>query len=125
MTPLKWMTSLAKVLLTVSLLELTIFFLFEKNKRPLSQDFVHKSFLRPPAYLLFSCAFTFSILIITNLTLAFALSPENSFKSCVLSWFFLWHLIWLSVMQLRNYLFIGTLNPMLNRLANQDPDTGK
>ncbi|XP_022540626.2 solute carrier family 43 member 3a [Astyanax mexicanus] len=48
---------------------------------------------------------------------------DNSFKSCVLSWFFLWHLIWLSVMQLRHYLFIGTLNPMLNRLANQDPDT--
>ncbi|XP_062334090.1 solute carrier family 43 member 3a [Osmerus eperlanus] len=44
-----------------------------------------------------------------------------SFRSCVLSWFFLWHLIWLSVMQLRHYLFIGTLNPMLNRLANNDP----
>ncbi|XP_026790824.1 solute carrier family 43 member 3a [Pangasianodon hypophthalmus] len=50
-------------------------------------------------------------------------SKDSSFKSCVLSWFFLWHLIWLSVMQLRHYLFIGTLNPMLNRLANQDPDT--
>uniref|UniRef100_A0A8C1LLT3 Solute carrier family 43 member 3-like n=1 Tax=Cyprinus carpio TaxID=7962 RepID=A0A8C1LLT3_CYPCA len=47
---------------------------------------------------------------------------SNSFRSCVLSWFFLWHLIWLSVMQLRHYFFIGTLNPMLNRLANQDPD---
>ncbi|XP_044047173.1 solute carrier family 43 member 3a isoform X2 [Siniperca chuatsi] len=43
-----------------------------------------------------------------------------SFRSCVLSWFFLWHLLWLSVMQLRHYLFIGTLNPMLNRLANND-----
>uniref|UniRef100_A0A8B9LKK4 Solute carrier family 43 member 3a n=1 Tax=Astyanax mexicanus TaxID=7994 RepID=A0A8B9LKK4_ASTMX len=50
-------------------------------------------------------------------------APSVDFKSCVLSWFFLWHLIWLSVMQLRHYLFIGTLNPMLNRLANQDPDT--
>uniref|UniRef100_A0A671KCH1 Solute carrier family 43 member 3-like n=1 Tax=Sinocyclocheilus anshuiensis TaxID=1608454 RepID=A0A671KCH1_9TELE len=49
-------------------------------------------------------------------------SPIDSFRSCVLSWFFLWHLIWLSVMQLRHYFFIGTLNPMLNRLANQDPD---
>lgn len=58
------------------------------------------------------------------------LKPENappsddsvvSFRSCVLSWFFLWHLIWLSVMQLRHYLFIGTLNPMLSRLANSDP----
>ncbi|XP_031415741.1 solute carrier family 43 member 3a isoform X2 [Clupea harengus] len=46
---------------------------------------------------------------------------ETSFRSCFLSWFFLWHLLWLSVMQLRHYLFIGTLNPMLNRLANQDP----
>ncbi|XP_048052824.1 solute carrier family 43 member 3a isoform X2 [Megalobrama amblycephala] len=48
-------------------------------------------------------------------------SEKDSFKSCVLSWLFLWHLIWLSVMQLRHYFFIGTLNPMLNRLANQDP----
>uniref|UniRef100_A0A671S7F9 Solute carrier family 43 member 3-like n=1 Tax=Sinocyclocheilus anshuiensis TaxID=1608454 RepID=A0A671S7F9_9TELE len=47
---------------------------------------------------------------------------DDDFRSCVLSWFFLWHLIWLSVMQLRHYFFIGTLNPMLNRLANQDPD---
>ncbi|XP_038570292.1 solute carrier family 43 member 3a [Micropterus salmoides] len=45
-----------------------------------------------------------------------------SFRSCVLSWFFLWHLVWLSIMQLRHYLFIGTLNPMLNRLANNDPN---
>ncbi|XP_017318602.2 solute carrier family 43 member 3a isoform X1 [Ictalurus punctatus] len=51
------------------------------------------------------------------------LSKDRSFKSCVLSWFFLWHLMWLSLMQLRHYLFIGTLNPMLNRLANQDPAT--
>uniref|UniRef100_A0A8C7L7J0 Solute carrier family 43 member 3a n=1 Tax=Oncorhynchus kisutch TaxID=8019 RepID=A0A8C7L7J0_ONCKI len=43
-----------------------------------------------------------------------------SFRSCVQSWFFLWHLVWLSVMQLRHYLFIGTLNPMLNRLADND-----
>lgn len=47
-----------------------------------------------------------------------------SFRSCVLSWCFLWHLVWLSVMQLRHYLFIGTLNPMLNRLANNDPSLG-
>ncbi|KAF7663147.1 hypothetical protein LDENG_00216880 [Lucifuga dentata] len=43
-----------------------------------------------------------------------------SFRSCVLSWFFLCQLLWLSIMQLRHYLFIGTLNPMLNRLANND-----
>lgn len=47
-----------------------------------------------------------------------------SFKSCVLSWFFLWHLVWLSIMQLRHYFFIGTLNPTLNRLARNDPDLG-
>uniref|UniRef100_A0A3P9HX34 Solute carrier family 43 member 3a n=1 Tax=Oryzias latipes TaxID=8090 RepID=A0A3P9HX34_ORYLA len=45
----------------------------------------------------------------------------RSFQSCVLSWFFLWHLAWLSIMQLRLYLFIGTLNPTLERLANNDP----
>ncbi|KAI3352774.1 hypothetical protein L3Q82_019351 [Scortum barcoo] len=45
-----------------------------------------------------------------------------SFRSCVLSWFFLWHLVWLSIMQLRHYFFIGTLNPMLSRLSNNDPD---
>ncbi|XP_068445528.1 solute carrier family 43 member 3a [Clinocottus analis] len=43
-----------------------------------------------------------------------------SFRSCVLSWFFLWHVLWLSIMQLRHYLFISTLNSMLNRLANGD-----
>uniref|UniRef100_A0A667WK20 Solute carrier family 43 member 3 n=1 Tax=Myripristis murdjan TaxID=586833 RepID=A0A667WK20_9TELE len=53
-------------------------------------------------------------------THTYALCPV-SFRSCVLSWFFLWHLLWLSIMQLRHYLFIGTLNPMLNRLANKDP----
>ncbi|XP_070684313.1 solute carrier family 43 member 3a [Pempheris klunzingeri] len=46
---------------------------------------------------------------------------EVSFRSCVLSWFFLCHVLWLSIMQLRHYLFIGTLNPMLNRLANNEP----
>ncbi|KAJ8367003.1 hypothetical protein AAFF_G00333960 [Aldrovandia affinis] len=44
-----------------------------------------------------------------------------SFMRSVLSWFFLWHLVWLSVMQLRHYLFIGTLNPMLTRLTKGDP----
>ncbi|XP_040002628.1 LOW QUALITY PROTEIN: solute carrier family 43 member 3a [Xiphias gladius] len=45
-----------------------------------------------------------------------------SFQSCVWSWFFLWHLLWLSIMQLRHYLFIGTLNPMLHRMANNSPN---
>nr|XP_056706809.1 equilibrative nucleobase transporter 1 [Euleptes europaea] len=40
-----------------------------------------------------------------------------SFWSCVCSKLFFWHLVWLSVMQLRHYLFIGTLNPMLEQLV--------
>ncbi|XP_028816144.1 solute carrier family 43 member 3b [Denticeps clupeoides] len=47
--------------------------------------------------------------------------PEKSFWSCVLSRFFLFHLLWISVIQLRHYLFIGTLNPMLIRLTEGDP----
>ncbi|XP_053361455.1 solute carrier family 43 member 3b [Clarias gariepinus] len=46
---------------------------------------------------------------------------DRSFKSCLVSWFFIWHLLWLSIMQLRHYLFIGTLNPMLNHLTAGDP----
>ncbi|XP_063145157.1 equilibrative nucleobase transporter 1 isoform X2 [Candoia aspera] len=46
--------------------------------------------------------------------------PVKSFWRCVFSMLFFWHLIWLSVMQLRHYLFIGTLNPMLTKLANKD-----
>uniref|UniRef100_A0A8C6X0Z3 Solute carrier family 43 member 3 n=1 Tax=Naja naja TaxID=35670 RepID=A0A8C6X0Z3_NAJNA len=46
--------------------------------------------------------------------------PVKSFWKCVFSMLFFWHLIWLSVMQLRHYLFIGTLNPMLRKLANED-----
>lgn len=42
-----------------------------------------------------------------------------------MSWFFLWHLLWLSIMQLRHFFFIGTLNPTLNRLARNDPHLGE
>ncbi|KAK2815653.1 hypothetical protein Q5P01_026120 [Channa striata] len=45
-----------------------------------------------------------------------------SFRSCVLSWFFFCNLLWLSIMELRHHLFIGTLNSMLNRLANNEPN---
>ncbi|XP_075698351.1 equilibrative nucleobase transporter 1 [Rhinoderma darwinii] len=45
---------------------------------------------------------------------------EVSFRSCVLSSLFGWHLIWLSLMQLRHYLFIGTLNPTITRLSGGD-----
>ncbi|XP_072494735.1 equilibrative nucleobase transporter 1 [Notamacropus eugenii] len=47
-------------------------------------------------------------------------SDPPSFRSCLLSWRFFWHLVWLSLMQLWHYLFIGTLNPMLNHLAHGD-----
>ncbi|XP_044060872.1 solute carrier family 43 member 3-like isoform X2 [Siniperca chuatsi] len=49
------------------------------------------------------------------------LKQEKSFRECCLSWLFVWHLLWLSVMQLRHYLFIGTLNPMLQRLTAGEP----
>uniref|UniRef100_M4A5Q1 Solute carrier family 43 member 3b n=1 Tax=Xiphophorus maculatus TaxID=8083 RepID=M4A5Q1_XIPMA len=55
-----------------------------------------------------------------NFVSLFALS-EKTFRECLLSRFFLWHLLWLSVMQLRHYLFIGTLNPMLQRLTGGQP----
>ncbi|XP_078392443.1 equilibrative nucleobase transporter 1-like [Cetorhinus maximus] len=44
----------------------------------------------------------------------------RSFRSCILSKLFLTHLLWISIMQLRHYLFIGTLNPMLTLLAGGD-----
>ncbi|KAM4846967.1 equilibrative nucleobase transporter 1 [Thomomys bottae] len=44
----------------------------------------------------------------------------RSFRSCVLSWRFTWHLVWLSLIQLWHYLFIGTLNSLLTNLAGGD-----
>lgn len=35
------------------------------------------------------------------------------------------HVAWLSLMQLRHYLFIGTLNPLLDHLARGDPHLGR
>lgn len=46
---------------------------------------------------------------------------EKSFRECLMSRLFVLHLLWLSVMQLRHYLFIGTLNPMLQRLTEGEP----
>ncbi|XP_049441725.1 equilibrative nucleobase transporter 1-like [Epinephelus fuscoguttatus] len=46
---------------------------------------------------------------------------EKSFRECLMSRFFVWHVVWLSVMLLRHYLFIGTLNPMLQRLTGGEP----
>ncbi|XP_015255257.1 PREDICTED: solute carrier family 43 member 3-like [Cyprinodon variegatus] len=57
----------------------------------------------------------------TPLTEKASIKQEKTFRECLLSRFFIWHLLWLSVMQLRHYLFIGTLNPMLQRLTEGDP----
>ncbi|KAM8813958.1 equilibrative nucleobase transporter 1 [Rhynchonycteris naso] len=48
--------------------------------------------------------------------------PEEprSFRSYALSRRFAWHLVWLSVIQLWHYLFIGTLNSLLTNLASGD-----
>uniref|UniRef100_A0A673B5T7 Solute carrier family 43 member 3 n=1 Tax=Sphaeramia orbicularis TaxID=375764 RepID=A0A673B5T7_9TELE len=61
-----------------------------------------------------SAGFVLSISIISH-----GLS-EKSFRECLLSRFSFCVTVWLSVMQLRSYLFIGTLNPMLQRLADGD-----
>uniref|UniRef100_A0A8C8YY39 Solute carrier family 43 member 3 n=1 Tax=Prolemur simus TaxID=1328070 RepID=A0A8C8YY39_PROSS len=44
----------------------------------------------------------------------------RSFWSYVFSQRFAWHLVWLSVIQLYHYLFIGTLNSLLTSLAGRD-----
>ncbi|KAM7085283.1 equilibrative nucleobase transporter 1 isoform 1-T3 [Molossus nigricans] len=48
------------------------------------------------------------------------LEEPRSFWSYVFSRRFAWHLVWLSVIQLWHYLFIGTLNSLLTNLANDD-----
>ncbi|XP_051022599.1 equilibrative nucleobase transporter 1 [Acomys russatus] len=45
---------------------------------------------------------------------------QHSFLSCVLSRRFVLHVVWLSIIQLWHYLFIGTLNPLLTNLAGGD-----
>lgn len=52
-------------------------------------------------------------------------TPGTPFRACACSWLFAWHVAWLSVMQLRHYLFIGTLNPQLEHLARGDHALGK
>ncbi|NXX24949.1 S43A3 protein, partial [Nicator chloris] len=47
-------------------------------------------------------------------------APGTPFRACACSWLFVSHVTWLSVMQLRHYLFIGTLNPQLEHLAHGD-----
>ncbi|XP_072913692.1 equilibrative nucleobase transporter 1-like [Hemitrygon akajei] len=45
-----------------------------------------------------------------------------SFANCIFSRLYLTHLLWLSLIQLRHFLFIGTLNPMLNLMTDGDPN---
>lgn len=52
-------------------------------------------------------------------------APGVPFGACVRSWLFAWHVAWLSAMQLRHYLFIGTLNPLLDHLAQGDAQLGR
>uniref|UniRef100_A0A673AG01 Solute carrier family 43 member 3 n=1 Tax=Sphaeramia orbicularis TaxID=375764 RepID=A0A673AG01_9TELE len=47
-------------------------------------------------------------------------NPQRSFRECLLSRCFIFHVLWLSVMMLRHNLFIGTLNPMLQRLTGEE-----
>lgn len=49
----------------------------------------------------------------------------GSFWSHVFSQRFTWHVVWLSVIQLWHYLFIGTLNSQLNNLASKDSALGR
>ena len=84
-------------------------------KEPFSSTSRNLESLNTVAYSLLS----FSPHIFLGLSLS-----ERSYKDCVLSKFFVFHLLWLSVMQLRHYLFIGTLNPMLQRLTQGEPSLG-
>ncbi|KAK2100438.1 hypothetical protein P7K49_021786 [Saguinus oedipus] len=48
----------------------------------------------------------------------------RSFWSYAFSRRFAWHLVWLSVIQLWHYLFIGTLNSLLTNMAQGDKELG-
>ncbi|XP_032905442.1 solute carrier family 43 member 3-like [Amblyraja radiata] len=48
---------------------------------------------------------------------------QLSFKKCLLSRLFFAHVLWVSIIQLRHLLFVGTLNQMLHLLADGDPLT--
>ncbi|XP_035515313.1 solute carrier family 43 member 3-like [Morone saxatilis] len=45
---------------------------------------------------------------------------EASFQSCVLSWLFLWHLVWVVTILFCQFIFLSNVNSMLTRLANND-----
>ncbi|XP_034349700.1 equilibrative nucleobase transporter 1 isoform X2 [Arvicanthis niloticus] len=48
---------------------------------------------------------------------------QHSFRHCVLSRRFILHVVWLSIIQLWHYLFIGTVNSLLTKLAGGDEVT--
>lgn len=58
-------------------------------------------------------------------TFLFSTLSEKSFRESLLSRFFILHLLWLSLMQLRHYLFIGTLNTTLHRMTGGESTLGK
>ncbi|KAG8015070.1 Solute carrier family 43 member 3 [Nibea albiflora] len=45
---------------------------------------------------------------------------QATFQSCVMSWLFLWHLVWVVTILFCQFIFLSTVNPMLTRLANND-----
>ncbi|XP_028305061.1 solute carrier family 43 member 3-like [Gouania willdenowi] len=45
---------------------------------------------------------------------------EVSFRSCVLSWLFLWHIVWVVIIVFCHVIFLSTVNPTLSRLAQND-----
>ncbi|XP_073328289.1 equilibrative nucleobase transporter 1-like [Pagrus major] len=49
--------------------------------------------------------------------------PETftyGFQSCVLSWLFLWHVVWVVTIIFCHIIFLTNVNPVLTRLANDD-----
>uniref|UniRef100_A0A671YXP2 Solute carrier family 43 member 3a n=1 Tax=Sparus aurata TaxID=8175 RepID=A0A671YXP2_SPAAU len=49
-----------------------------------------------------------------------ALHLLKNFRSCVLSWLFLWHLVWVVTILFCHIFFLTNVNPMLTQLANDD-----
>ncbi|XP_034544311.1 solute carrier family 43 member 3-like [Notolabrus celidotus] len=43
-----------------------------------------------------------------------------TFWSCVMSWLFLWHLVWVVIILFCQFMFLSNVNAMLSRLANND-----
>lgn len=52
-------------------------------------------------------------------------STSPTLLQCVKKPMFITHVVWLSLLQLRFYIFIGTLNQYLNRVLDNDKDLGQ